>query len=305
MPRYGGRVGSGVLEWLAEACGATRVTRVEHVQTLWSGYGEIVRVTLDGGIAPTVIVKHVRPPVARTSAGDARKRRSYQVELGFYREFAPLLDEACRVAALYASRVTATECFFVLEDLDAAGFALRRDQVGGADLDACLQWLARFHARFVGASAERLWPVGTYWHLDTRRDELAAIRDPAVRAGAAELDAQLSRARFQTIVHGDAKEANFCFARDARDGRVAAVDFQYAGGGVGVRDVAYLLDGRSGKELDTYFRYLRAALASDIDGAAVEAEWRTLYPVAHQDFQRFLAGWNPSGPVGPAVGPEG
>lgn len=295
MLRYGGGVGSGVLEWIAEACGATRATRVEHVQTLWSGYGEIVRVELDGGIAPSVIVKHVRPPERAASSGDARKRRSYQVELEFYRELAPLLDERCRVAALYASRATTNEWLFVLEDLDAAGFAMRSDHPRGADLDACLAWLARFHARFLGVSAERLWPVGTYWHLATRRDELAAIRDPAVRAGAAELDAQLSRARFQTIVHGDAKEANFCFARDHR---VAAVDFQYAGGGVGVRDVAYLLDGRSGTELDAYFRHLRAALASDVDGAAVEAEWRTLYPVAHQDFQRFLAGWTP---VGPAV----
>lgn len=281
-----------MLEWVAEICGADRVTRVEHVQTLWSGYGEIVRVGLDGGYAPTAIVKHVRPPAARTSAGDARKRRSYEVELAFYREYAPQLDERCRVARLYGSRVKESEWWFVLEDLDAAGFGLRHDRPRGADLDACLEWLARFHARFLGNDARRLWPTGTYWHLATRMDELAAIRDPAVRASAAELDAQLSRARFQTFVHGDAKEANFCFSRDHR---VAAVDFQYVGRGVGVRDVAYLLDGASGRHLDTYFRHLRGSLEHEIDVGALEAEWRTLYPVAHQDFQRFLAGWNPGG----------
>jgi len=281
-----------VFDWIAEACGARRVKRSEHVQTLWSGYGEIVRLALDGGDAPTVIVKHVRPPLARTSVGDARKRRSYQNELAFYREYAPLLDERCRVAALYANRVTTDEWWFVLEDLDAAGFALRSDSPRGADLDACLAWLAQLHARFVGVAPSRLWPTGTYWHLATRMDELDAIRDPAVRASAAELDARLASAQFQTIVHGDAKEANFCFARDHR---VAAVDFQYAGGGVGVRDVAYLLDGHSGRHLDAYFRHLRAALPRDVDGDALEAEWRTLYPVAHQDFQRFLAGWNPVG----------
>jgi hypothetical protein len=281
-----------VLDWVADACGAVRVTRVEHVQTLWSGYGEIVRVFLDGDIG-TAIVKHVRPPGGQSSTGDARKRRSYANELAFYREYAPMLDERCRVASLLGSRVTANEWWFVLEDLDGAGFTLRHDHLhGGAELDACLQWLARFHARFLGNDARRLWPTGTYWHLATRMDELDAIRDPAVRANAPVLDAQLARAEFQTIVHGDAKEANFCFARDHR---VAAVDFQYTGRGVGVRDVAYLLDGHTGKPLDTYFRFLREAVEGSVDVRSLEAEWRTLYPVAHQDFQRFLAGWNPVG----------
>lgn len=265
--------------------------RVEHVQTLWSGYGEIVRAVMDGDVR-TAIVKHVRPPAVRSSVGDARKRRSYEIELAFYREYAPMLDERCRVARLYGSRAKDSEWWFVLEDLDAAGFDRRHHHVRGPQLDACLQWLARFHARFVGVEPRRLWPTGTYWHLATRMDELAAIRDARIRDSAADLDAQLARAKFQTIVHGDAKEANFCFARDDR---VAAVDFQYAGRGVGVRDVAYLLDGRAGKDLGTYFRHLREALARDVDGDALEHEWRALYPVAHQDFQRFLAGWNPTG----------
>jgi hypothetical protein len=285
-------VRSDVFDWIAEACGALRVKRVEHVQTLWSGYGEIVRVALEGGIAPTAIVKHVRPPASRMSVGDARKRRSYDVELAFYREYAPRLDDDCRVARLYTQRVAKDEWWFVLEDLDASGFGLRSDRLYGADLDACLAWLARFHARFLGEEPRRLWPTGTYWHLATRIDELDAIRDPEVRASAAAIDARLRAAQYQTIVHGDAKEANFCFARDHR---VAAVDFQYAGGGVGVRDVAYLLDGEEGKALDTYFRYLRGALGSKVNAGAVEAEWRALYPVAHQDFRRFLAGWNPVG----------
>ncbi len=265
------------------------------MQPLWGGYGEIVRVLLDGD-PRSAIVKHVRPPAVRSSTGDARKRRSYEVELAFYREYAPLLDDTCRVARLYGQRVLANEWWFVFEDLDAAGFALRNEHVRGADLDACLQWLARFHARFVGHDPRGLWKTGTYWHLATRRDELARIRDPRIRANAATLDAQLERATFQTFVHGDAKEANFCFSRDHR---VAAVDFQYVGRGVGVRDVAYLLDGRAGKDLDIYFHHLRRALATRpgsatlVDGEALEREWRTLYPVAQEDFQRFLAGWSP------------
>ena len=82
---------------------------------------------------------------------------------------------------------------------------------------------------------------------------------------------------------------------------MAAVDFQYAGRGCAMKDVAYLLHGRSDEpadgiahdHLDTYFRHLRAAERDErIDIAAVEAEWRPLYPVARLDFARFLAGWS-------------
>jgi predicted SnoaL-like aldol condensation-catalyzing enzyme len=48
--------------------------------------------------------------------------------------------------------------------------------------------------------------------------------------------------------------------------------------------------------LARYFQHLRAALREGNkaeDFAALEAEWRTLYPVAWTDFYRFLKGWSP------------
>jgi hypothetical protein len=279
-----------VLERVAAITGARRVRRIERVQSLWGGYGEIVRVALEGGVAPTAIVKHVQAPASkRDTISDARKRRSYDNEARFYRDLAARCDDACRVARLYGSQVE-DDWLFVLEDLDAAGFGGRHDTAPAAGLDACLAWLAAFHARFLGERFEALWPVGTYWHLGTRRDELAVIRDDYLRSNAEAWDAQLCGARFQTLLHGDPKEANFCFAPSG----VAAVDFQYAGRGCAMRDVAYLLHGRTDRgELEIYFRYLRAALAEHADGAAVEAEWRGLYSVARLDFERFLAGWRP------------
>ena len=278
-----------IREFVAEQTGS-RVGHIERIQSLWSGYGELLRVQLEDD--SSVIVKSVSPPAhAEQDVSYVRKCRSYEVEQTFYRAFAPRCDASCRVARPLGQRRKKHECLLVLEDLDAAGFAERHHDPIGVELDACLAWLASFHARFIEVAPEGLWKQGTYWHLATRRDDLARIRDRALRQRAPELDRLLREARFQTIVHGDAKPDNFCFSRDG--GSVAAVDFQYVGGGCGMKDVAYLLYGTTPKiearALDTYFTRLRSLCAVDAD--ALEHEWRALYPVARDDFRRFLAGW--------------
>lgn len=282
------------LRFIARATGATSAERGEHIQSLWSGYGEIYRVVLRGGNLRSVVVKSVTPPRNRR-AGDrshARKCASYDAEFGWYRRYAARSDHRCRVPALIDSARGDGRWLFVLEDLDAAGFGRRRRRnPPPEDVELCLGWLAAFHARFLGTPPEGLWTIGTYWHLATRPDELAAIDDRALRDAAPRLDEQLRACRFQTIVHGDAKLANFCFG----EGAVAAVDFQYVGGGCGMSDVAYFLgsltdDGFDPDEqlhLDRYFAHLRSALDAD----RLEAEWRALYPIAAADFYRFLAGW--------------
>ena len=190
---------------------------------------------------------------------------------------------------------------FVLEDLDEAGFRVRKQDLEADALVHCLSWLASFHATFLGVAPEGLWPTGTYWHLDTRPDELAVIQSVELREAAAQIDAILGACRTPTLVHGDAKSANFCFADDGTS--VAAVDFQYVGGGCGIKDVAYLLSSclhpveceiYAERALDSYFVFLRRALRGrDVDVDAVEEEWRYLYPFAWADFTRFLAGWAP------------
>jgi hypothetical protein len=288
-------------DWICARAGARRVRRRVRLQSLWGGYGRIERVELDGAEVPSLILKHVTPGPGR-GRSHARKLRSYSVELCWYQRWAERCDEACRVPRPIAVEATHDGWRFLLEDLDASGFAVRRARLGSHELELALGWLARFHARFLGEAPDGLWKTGTYWHLATRPDELRATRDPAIRAAAPELDARLRGARFQTLVHGDAKPANLCFRRDGA--AVAAVDFQYVGGGCGVRDVAYLLHGADGwgrggrsgdRPLELYFRALRrelAALRPEIDAEAVETEWRALEPVAVADFERFLAGWS-------------
>lgn len=266
---------------------------VERIQSLWSGYGELSRARLEGGDTPSVVVKWARPPKsARDAISDARKRRSYDVEGHFYRAYASRCGSGSRVPRLLAHHATAGEWVLVLEDLDACGLEGRTWSPRGAALEACLRWLASFHATFLGVAPEGLWDVGTYWHLATRQEELRRMTDPRLARDADAIDRALSSAKYRTLVHGDAKPANFCFSSaDVR--AVAAVDFQYVGGGVGVKDVAYLLEGRGddaeSHALDVYFDALRS-LTGD-DGAAIEREWRALYPLAQDDFRRFLDGW--------------
>ena len=293
-----------------EAAGAGAIRDAEVVQSLWSGYGQIVRCRLDGSHLPSVIVKHVRWPDERshprgwsTDLSHERKLQSYRVETTWYDRYAEQCDDSCRVPRRLALETRAEQVIIVLEDLDESGFAGRRQWVSEAELDACLSWLASFHAAFMGERPEGLWPTGTYWHLATRPDELDVLADGPLKNAAAVIDRKLSESPFQTFVHGDAKLANFCFADD--EGRVAAVDFQYVGGGCGMKDVAYFISScldedeserMEGALLDRYFELLGAALGrcgKTLDFAALEADWRALYPVAWTDFYRFLKGWSP------------
>lgn len=274
------------LDWISAPLGARRARRGERIQSLWSGYGEIVRAHLEGGPVESVVVKHVTLSTNKGDIGHRRKVRSYEVEQVFYRSFSSRCDDACRVPRLFFARTA--PLVLVLEDLDAAGFVGRRRADG---LARCLSWLAHFHATFMGVEPRGLWKIGTYWHLATRPEELGRIDDDALRAAAPILDARLNACVHKTLVHGDAKLANFCFAKD---GRVAAVDFQYVGGGCGMKDVAYLISGErdEARLLEHYFRELSPLLKTDVM-SAVEAEWRALYPIACVDFYRFLAGWSP------------
>ena len=278
---------------IANLTGATSVASSERIQSVWSGYGELLRHQLVGAEMASVVVKHVKPGKGRGRSHD-RKLRSYEVEQSWYKDWSGRCGEACRVArCLHAGRRSG-EWIFVFEDLDAAGFERRHELPSGRRLDSCLRWLASFHATFLGQRPRGLWKVGSYWHLRTRPDEHRAMAPGPLRDAAAAIDARLNSARFQTLIHGDAKPANFCFSADGAS--VAAVDFQYVGGGCGIKDVAYLLTGEDHgtirRGLDVYFGALEQAVGSE-QARPIETEWRALYPWAWADFHRFLAGWAP------------
>ncbi len=195
------------------------------------------------------------------------------------------------------------EILLVLEDLDASGFEGRKSSVNQTEWRACVRWLAAFHAEHLGSAPDGLWESGTYWHLETRPDELERLDDQILKDFASPIDRVLKNSPFLTLVHGDAKLANFCFKPDGSE--VAAVDFQYVGGGCGMKDLAYFVGSCFRDEdaetmevevLDYYFMQLGFFLdkiESRPTKDEVEEVWRPLYRVAWADFHRFMKGWSP------------
>ncbi|MCU4177340.1 oxidoreductase family protein [Carboxylicivirga sp. N1Y90] len=294
---------------IESAIGVSINKKLEVVQSLWSGYGEIVRYNVDGAGFKQMIVKHVKFPNAsnhprgwNTDFSHQRKVKSYEVETAWYEKYSSQCDDTCRVPKCYHVETSNDEVLIVLEDLNESGFDLRKTSVSMEDMHTCLTWLANFHATFLMEKPDDLWEVGTYWHLATRPDELEVMDDPLLKEAAPLVDEKLNTAKYLSLVHGDAKLANFCFSTN---NSVAAVDFQYVGGGCGMKDVAYFIGSCIYEEeckqyekplLDHYFAALKDALeriGNVVNFEELEKEWRSLYPYAWTDFHRFLKGWSP------------
>lgn len=295
---------------ISNATEAKRIEDVELIQRLWSGYGSIVRYKIYGGTCDSVVVKHVQLPDAakhprgwNTNLSHERKVTSYKVETAFYKKYAQLCDASCYLPSCLALDTWDDEVLLVLEDLDASGFPVRKSSVAIEEMKLCLEWLANFHATFLTKKPDGLWPIGTYWHLDTRPDELLVLDDIPLKQAATAIDQKLNSCKYLTFVHGDAKLANFCFSNNGE--KVSAVDFQYVGGGCGMKDVAYFIGSCLYEEdcekyedilLASYFSALSKALNEknkDVVAADVVNEWRSLYAVAWTDFHRFMKGWSP------------
>lgn len=280
---------------------------VQLIQPLWNNYGTLSRVHLVGGAYTSVIVKHIKIPheVAHprgftSSISKQRKLKSYAVETHWYGHQNQRLTHNAPTPECLDVFDESGELFLLLQDLGTAGFTEVLYGTSLSEVEVVLRWLAHFHAQFLNDPGEGLWASGSYWHIQTRPEELANIEGTHLHRFAGLLDARLRCAPFQTLVHGDAKLANFLFSED--HSRVAAVDFQYVGRGCAMKDVAYFLgsclsgdacERLSSQLLGLYFEALAKCLPAHVDAAAVETEWRSMYAVAWADFQRFMLGWSP------------
>ncbi|NKF49194.1 phosphotransferase [Shewanella sp. WXL01] len=300
---------------------ANSIADIQLIQNLWSGYGQLLRLSLNGGKYSSVIVKYIAIPESQLAAkphpkgwntelSHQRKVNSYQVEYAWYKEFAKLCSSESYLPQCLLAEKQSNNMLLVLEDLHTKGFDKVISQASHSHISACLYWLGQFQGHFLWQQStadkpcinDKLWQQGGYWHLATRPDELAALADNKLKQAAHQIDALLSQCDYQTIVHGDAKLANFCFNQQGT--QAAAVDFQYVGYGCGMKDVALFLssvltfdetDEQVENYLKLYFNSLRQAAKQHqgIELDALESSWRALFPVAWADFQRFIKGWSP------------
>ncbi len=299
--------------YLLQVTKAKDCKEVEIIQSLWSDYGKISRYQLIGSKTETVVVKHValnqftkHPRGWNSLNSHNRKVKSYKVERSWYKHWSGIVQNSrvrCKIPEYFGSFEEGENQWIILEDLNN-GYPIGKQQISQFEVRACLKWLANFHTAFLDYKPNGLWNVGTYWHLETRPDELKKIEHNRLKVKAPVIDNMLNSCTYQTIVHGDAKLANFCFSENGID--VAAVDFQYVGGGCGMKDVAYFLgsclsaielESFEKELLDFYFEELKRAIEStsqNTNFTELEREWRYMYPIASADFVRFLMGWMPT-----------
>lgn len=312
MNRYSGKLqrmnSKDIAHTLSDAF-AIVTERIDIVQPLWSGYGAIARYWTKDALTPCIakiINVHAIPQHPRGWSGETshqRKLSSFINEQRFYKAYSTQLMDIARIPQYIKATHSNEAMVLLLEDVDAQGFAKRLTNPSVEQLQTCLAWLAALHAYFLRHSLpDTLWARGNYWHLATRQDEFEQMADSELKQHAHLLDQMLANARYQTLLHGDAKIANFCFSDEA----CLALDFQYVGAGVGIVDVMYFLgsclsehdlENFADDAFDCYFAHLAQALGANYCNthwSALEAEWRALIPIAWADFSRFLEGWSPS-----------
>jgi hypothetical protein len=329
-------------------------SRESELCSLWAGYGSIKCIdvkygTKTGSDAPTkLILKVVTPP---SDSGEAHERKvtSYMVEASFYRHFAKSMKESgVTLADIYAVETAdgGGSVKLLMSDLRQAYPVPGGGMLSFGKTMAAVDWLARFHALHWGLSSapaeiyQTLWPEGCYWRLDTRSSEYDAIPQTWQRLkNCARAVADLMKngthphSLHKTIVHGDFKSANLQFAETSCAGssqhsatsvpstgdaayECAVVDFQYAGGGYGARDLVMLIASSvemprpyshekavllERQILEAYHQKLTQYLSSSGSGKGTvgvgAAEPYTLaqliqhYELCMVDYVRFMAGW--------------
>ena len=80
---------TAIADTVLAATGARTIRSATVIQSLWSGYGEIVRLALEGSTYPSVILKHIKLPEAgshprgwNTGLSHRRKIRSQKRDCG-------------------------------------------------------------------------------------------------------------------------------------------------------------------------------------------------------------------------------
>ena len=189
------------------------VSKTDHVASLWANYGKIRRLHLrapsdsssETPIPRTLILKTISPPPIRHSSDEGHKRKvlSYGVEKWFYEHLASRLaaqSDSIKVARCFVPMTSDPNdpLELLLEDLSPKYPVASYGSCDASETRCVLRWLAGFHATFWGIHQRKdegiplvpppalvvdntvqsgIWEQGTYWYLDTRREELEEVGD--------------------------------------------------------------------------------------------------------------------------------
>ncbi|WP_232847263.1 hypothetical protein [Shewanella nanhaiensis] len=205
---------SEIIEYIQEQFSCSKVIKLEKIQTLWSGYGEISRYQIMmRGSTQNIIVKSIVPPKVATHPrgwhGDVshqRKIKSYQVEANWYQGYASKLNKASQIPHCFGVKSYAIDhpryesSIILLSDLDAYGFSVRKQHLSVDESKVCIKWLAIFHASnlqddHLASWPKDLWTIGSYWFLATRQNEYHAMQESDVKSAAHKLDDKLNHCR--------------------------------------------------------------------------------------------------------------
>jgi len=303
FPRAASELTAGWLADVLAAAGAIapgsgiRNLRLERIAegVGFASYLYRAHLDLDGDGPATVVIKW--PTDFPTFLELAKSIQLYNREVAFYTDVAPIAPVSAPRAYFAAIEDDSTDFVIVMEDLAGLENADHLEGLSFVRAQAVLDELARFHAwgwgtkptaaqnpAFLGLDDARmagLFSVGTGagWPIYLEHGRAAA---PEGLANLLEQYSVLapgllgSLTEPATLVNGDLRADNLFFTET---GPHVTVDYQFAGRGCGMWDVAYLVGQgltpheRGGRERDLVTRYVEALAAAGVD-YPVEAAWQ-------------------------------
>ena len=273
---------------------------------LWSGCGQILQGCYQGS---PVIIKYSKVPdqirhsrIRQSDTAKLRKKMSYINEVNFYNTFKHIDAISHLISPCLLGIAKKEENVLILSDFKFRGFS-NTNHVTEKKILAVIQWLAKFHAYFLYSNDDFTKQTGGYWHLSTRPDEFIKMDNSRFKESASKFEQLILSNHYLTMIHGDAKLANFAF--NDRE-RVLGYDFQYVGNGIGLQDLMLFMTSIFSNEscyqyenkiLDAYFEAFHLHLSTyftEIEKHQIEQAWRSLWNVIWADFYRFLLGWKPN-----------
>lgn len=289
---------------------------------LWAGAGYIYQLSYadddnNDSSSFSVIVKHIQSFSSRhhqQCISDQRKAKSYHMEAQFYKHVATELLENTSIILprpylVEENQDTATTTTTTINNGDqeeiiiAMSYLQPTGKFTNLNEHAVMDWLATFHAYFWDKTSELVeqgivHPIGSYWYLETRMIEYDNIEQRSwhkrLKQAARSIDQCMERDPMQSVIHGDAKDANIVTMTNTA---IGMYDFQYCGKSPPTRDVAYFLTSSAeDAENEELIRYYYDKLCSLLkkDGSSYIPSWshfKDSLDLAFCDYYRFMAGW--------------